>query len=350
MARVEIFKMKHRIIKYLAHYDKGKVLAFEAAMPESNQLNQTILKQQFDKVNLHEQLHLWPWHTSEIRDLFNWMQDYNQGKPKIEFTGFDMQQYNGAIATLKQAFSTDSSIQKDLDAFDKLLFSIEAASVKKNGVMVLTPEKTQDTQRHIARLQMAIQKSNVNKTTKEWLIQNTRIIEQYLDKSDETRERYMAENLLWLSDQNPHSKIIAWAHNSHVAKTYKRMGQYMHHKRTGAYVADAIQQKYVAIGFAFYDGSFTNTGPKGITTYPAETAFPGTYEYFLNQIDEPIFILDLKKVKIDKPVELDWLLSTLPFRVVGAGTLANEFDDQNIANDFDYLIFIKTSKGSHFLN
>jgi len=346
----EIFKMKHRIIKYLAQQDKGTLLAFEATMPESDQLNQIILKQQLDKVNLHEQLHLWPWHTSEIRDLFKWMQDYNQGKPKIEFTGFDMQHYNGAIAILKQVFSTDSSIQKDLDAFDKLLSSIEAAYVTKNGVMALTPEQAQDTQRYIEGLQTAIQKSNLNKTTKEILFQNTRIISQYLDKSDETRERYMAENLLWLSIQNPDSKVIAWAHNSHVAKTYKRIGQYMHYKRTGAYVADAIQQKYVAIGFAFYDGLFTNTGPKGITSYPAEIAFPGTYEYFLNQIDEPIFILDLKKIKIDKPAELNWLLSTLSFRVVGAGPLNSQFDDQNIANDFDYLIFIKTSTGSHFLN
>jgi erythromycin esterase len=346
----EIFKMKHRIIKYLAQHDKVNLLAFEAAMPESNQLNQAILKQQFEKVNIHEQLHLFPWHTSEIRNLFNWMQNYNQGKPKIEFAGFDMQHYNGAITELKQAFAADSAIQKDLNTFEQLLFSIQAEYVKKNGVMALTPEQTQDTQRHIKRIQTASQESNVNKTTKEWVMQNTKIITQYLDKSDETRERYMAENLLWLSNQNPDSKIIAWAHNSHVAKTYKKIGQYMHYKRTGAYMADAIQKKYVAIGFAFYDGSFTNTGPKGITSYPAQTSFTGTYEHFLNQINEPIFILDLKKIKADKPVELNWLLSTLPFRVVGAGTLRYEFDDQNIANDFDYLIFIKTSTGSHFLN
>lgn len=90
--------------------------------------------------------------------------------------------------------------------------------------------------------------------------------------------------------------------------------------------------------------------PNDIKPFPAVTAFPETYEHFLNQMDEPSFILDLKKIKADKPVELDWLLSTLPFRIVGANKQDIEFQDTNIADAFDYLIFIKTSTNSHLLD
>ncbi|AIM37057.1 hypothetical protein KO02_10385 [Sphingobacterium sp. ML3W] len=354
----EIFKMKHRIIKYLTQYDNFNMLAFEANMPESNTLNKAIMNQQFDQINLMKTLYFWTWHTTEIRNLLNWVQDFNQGKPKIEFAGFDMQFYKGAIEEVKKALQTNTDIQKDLYEFEYFISTIAYQYANQNGKVSLPDEQIHRTTQLHTQLKTVIQKSDKTGTEKDWLLQNMRILEQYVDQKigdgnpEEKRDRYMAENLLWLMDHHPDPRIIAWAHNGHISKSNKTIdkGFFDSPMKMGGYIADAFPDKSLSIGFTFYDGSYTAMDPNDIKPFPAETAFPGTYEHFLNQMDEPIFILDLKKVKADKPVELDWLLSTLPFRIVGADKQANEFRDTNIADAFDYLIFIKTSTNSHFLN
>ncbi|MFD2904691.1 erythromycin esterase family protein [Sphingobacterium anhuiense] len=354
----EIFKLKHRIIKYLAQQEKFNVLAFEANMPESAEVNKAILKKQFDQINLIEKLHLWPWHTTEVRNLLNWMQDYNQGQPKIEFAGFDMQNYNKAMETIKQALQSNVDIQKDLYEFEYFLSNIAYQYVYEKGKVSLTDEQIHRIAELNTSLKTMIQKSNSNATDKDWLIQNLRIIEQYLDQKigvgnrEEKRDRQMAENMLWLSAHRPDSRIIAWAHNGHISKSHINLDKsFLDSPRgMGSYLADSISDKSISVGFTFYDGSYTAGGPQDLSTYAAETAFPGTYEYFFNQVNEPIFILDLKKVKAEKPTELNWLLSTLPFRTVGAEKRKHEFRDTNIIDAFDYLIFIKTSTNSHLLD
>lgn len=354
----EIFKMKHRIIKYLAQHDTFNMLAFEANMPESNTLNKAILNQQFDQINLMKTLYFWTWHTTEIRNLLNWMQDFNQGKPKIEFAGFDMQFYKGAIEEIKKALQTNTEIQKDLYEFEYFISTIAYQYANQNGKVHLPDEQIHRTTQLHKQVKTAIQKSDKTGTEKDWLLQNMRILEQYVDQKigdgnpEEKRDRYMAENLLWLLDHRPDPRIIVWAHNGHISKSNKTIDKRFIDSpmKMGGYIADAIPDKSLTIGFTFYEGSYTAMDPNDIKPFPAETAFPGTYEHFLNQIDEPIFILDLKKVKVDKPVELDWLLSTLPFRIVGANKQDIEFRDTNIADAFDYLIFIKTSTSSHLLD
>ncbi|MEN5088577.1 erythromycin esterase family protein [Sphingobacterium faecium] len=354
----EIFKMKHRIIKYLSQHDTFNMLAFEANMPESNTLNKAILDQQFDQVNLIKTLYLWPWHTTEIRNLLNWVQDFNQGKPKIEFAGFDMQFYKGAIEEVKKALQTNTDIQKDLYEFEYFISTIAYQYINQKGKVSLPVEQMHRTTQLHTQVKTAIQKSDKTGTEKDWLLQNMRILEQYVDHKigdgnpEEKRDRYMAENLLWLLDNRPDPKIIVWAHNGHISKSNKTIdkGFIDSQMRMGGYIADSIPGKSLAIGFTFYDGSYTAMDPNDIKPFPAVTAFPGTYEHFLNQMDEPSFILDLKKIKANKPVELDWLLSTLPFRIVGANKQDIEFQDTNIADAFDYLIFIKTSTNSHLLD
>lgn len=354
----EIFKMKHRIIKYLTQYDNFNMLAFEANMPESNTLNKAILNQQFDQINLMKTLYFWTWHTTEIRNLLNWMQDFNQGKPKIEFAGFDMQFYKGAIEEVKKALQTNTEIQKDLYEFEYFISTIAYQYANQNGKVSLPDEQIHRTTQLHTQIKTVIQKSNKAVTEKDWLLQNMRILEQYVDHKigdgnpEEKRDRYMAENLLWLLDNRPDPRIIVWAHNGHISKSNKTIdkGFIDSPMRMGGYIADSIPGKSLAIGFTFYDGSYTAMDPNDIKPFPAVTAFPGTYEHFLNQMDEPIFILDLKKIKADKPVELDWLLSTLPFRTIGGNKQDIEFRDTNIADAFDYLIFIKTSTSSHLLD
>jgi len=119
----------------------------------------------------------------------------------------------------------------------------------------------------------------------------------------------------------------------------------------GFYLEQKLSDNYTTFGFTFFDGSFTAVGNNGLTSYDAIQAYAGTLEYILNQINEPIFILDLKKVKLDNNKNIEWLMKRLAYRSVdGIGGSQYEFQSRKITDDFDYLIFIKTSSPSHLLS
>ena len=151
----------------------------------------------------------------------------------------------------------------------------------------------------------------------------------------------MADNFIWIKDHNPDSKLVIWAHNGHIMKTDNMQGFHL---------AQKLGDDYTTFGFAFSEGSYTAAGNKGLTSYDAVKAYPGTLEYLLNQLNEPIFILDLKKIKSDKHKDTEWLLGQLEYRQVGAvGGNPIQFSERKISDDFDYLIFIKISSPSTLL-
>jgi len=194
----------------------------------------------------------------------------------------------------------------------------------------------------ISFIKNRIEASSLQAVKKAWLLQNIIINQQYLGMNNGLwRDKCMADNFLWIKDQNTKSKFVIWAHNGHIMRTNQMMGDHL---------AQKLGSDYITFGFAFFNGSFTAAGSKGLTSYDAVHAYPGTMEYLLEQLKEPIFILDLKKIKEDNHKELQWLTGQIEYRRVGAmGGMSIEFYEGKIINDFDYLIFIKTSSPSTLL-
>jgi erythromycin esterase len=324
----EIFKMKHRIIKYLAENDGFDLFSIEANMPESYKLNEYIIEGKGDPTDLIKGMYFWTWRTQEVLNMVEWMRNHNKSENKIYFTGFDMQFYFGAIQELSEAFKNDSEIQEVIKELKSKLDELKYVSQENKS-------KLDD---QLNRLHDFISKSDYPSSKKNWLFQNIRIIEQYLENS--SRDKYMAENLLWIKSQNPDSKIIVWAHNGHIKKTGTSMGKYL---------SDSLKNNYLTIGFTFYKGNYTAVGTNGLTNYLAQEAYPGTYEYYFNAINEPIFLLDLRQVKNQKSLSSKWLLGQLSFRTVGAMKTYYEFYDTDLTADFDLVIFINESTNSKLL-
>jgi erythromycin esterase len=60
--------------------------------------------------------------------------------------------------------------------------------------------------------------------------------------------------------------------------------------------------------------------------------------------------VDLKAIKKDGNKLGHWILEDILFRKTGSGTEKNEFKKTNVADSFDYLIFINKSTNSKLLN
>ena len=321
----EIFKMKNRIIQYLAENNGFDIFSIEASMPEAYKLNDYTIRGEGDPRKLIAGMYFWTWRTEEVLNMVEWMLRFNEPNQRILFTGFDMQFYSGAINELYNAFKGDMEVEAVIADLKKKLD-------EDAGINEVDPQ--------LLFLQNSIKTSSFQPSEQAWLLQNIVIIRQYLlPYRGAMRDKCMAENFMWIYEHNPNSKFITWAHNIHVMKTDNSQGYHLSQK---------LGNDYKTFGFTFYDGSYIANGSRGVTSYEAVTAYPGTLEYLLNQLNEPIFILDLKKIKSDNHKETQWLMDYLPYREADelGDRKISEFVYRKIVDDFDYLIFIKRSSPS----
>jgi len=338
----EIYKMKNRIIQYLSANNGFDIFSIEANMPESYKLNDYTVRGEGDPKKLIAGMYFWTWRTEEVLNMVEWMRRFNQPNQRITFSGFDMQFFDGAINELLDAFKGNEEAENKIAELKKKLDEIKTRSQQNRGMIAPSYNEVKEIDSILTFVQNSIETSSVQASQKEWLQQNIVVIQQYLGMNTPLwRDKCMADNFLWIKKHNPNSKLIIWAHNAHIMKTNQMMGNHL---------AQKLGADYVNFGFAFFDGNFTAVGSKGLTTYEAVQAYPETLEYLLEQLKEPIYILDLKKIKSVNDKDVEWIKERLPYRRVGAmGGIPNEFSEGIITDDFDYLIFIRTSTPSTLL-
>lgn len=84
----EIYRMKDRIVRYLAENAGFDLFTIEANLPESFRLNDYTVDGKGDPKQMLRNLYVWPWRTEELLGLVEWMKTYNASTAKIEFTGW----------------------------------------------------------------------------------------------------------------------------------------------------------------------------------------------------------------------------------------------------------------------
>jgi erythromycin esterase len=269
----EFFQMKQRLFKFFVEHFNHKVLAFEMDYSEALIFEEYI---QTGKGNLTElmknKLDFWTWCTSEIRDLFEWMKEYNIGKKpqdRLHLFGIDCQTFDYNVPELMNRIALIDSVMKN------------------DITKVLNPKPT-DINISQAKAIGSILKSNKGKmllkiSTNEYdEIEHISdiIIQTVKSKNDSTyegslRDQFMAENTIWLSKRTKHP-ISIWAHNDHIKKGDKATEEAF---SMGFYIDYRQKESYKNIGFSFAEGSVTaynqannsleyiNVSPKIKTTF-----------------------------------------------------------------------------------
>ncbi len=98
----EFFQLKHRMLEFLATDMGFTIFSIEANMPEAYRLNDFVLNGTGDPAKLLKGMYFWTWDTQEVLDMILWMREFNKsGKGRVEFTGFDMQTPDVAMANVR---------------------------------------------------------------------------------------------------------------------------------------------------------------------------------------------------------------------------------------------------------
>jgi erythromycin esterase-like protein len=118
-----------------------------------------------------------------------------------------------------------------------------------------------------------------------------------IDYQGERRDFRMAQNTLTLLDRlDPGSRVVLWAHNTHVSSGPGWMGSYL---------KSALHNQIYLTGFEFHHGRFTSN-LNWVRTYEAEPADDGYYAAALQRIGAPILFLDFRTMEDDPAVDA-WL-------------------------------------------
>ncbi len=343
----EFFQMKHRVFKYLVEEHGFKVFAFEADFAECIYFDNYIKTGEGNLEQLmREKMYFWTWRTEEVRDLLEWMKNYNVGKSPDEmlhFIGVDSQtalHSPGLITEYLEWMAPDllveaapwlaEPIKAGYEYFDTLMDRLDARAAAGN---LGGTKRDYDITRQLIRVlsQTCERKAN--------------------DSDPAIRDKFMGENTLWIREFLGHDiKIAAWAHNGHISKT-----GYGDLKNQGMYISEALGDGYKTVGFGFSTGEFTALSEADdylMTTCIMERQPElESYNKVFHEAKYENFIFNFSDAVAGSKLD-DWIHSEHTFFFLGAVFTkpgSEHYYPLILADHFDTLIYFDVSTASRIL-
>ena len=212
----EFFTLKHRLVRFLATEMGFTIFSIEANMPEAYRLNDYVLTGEGDPKELLRGMYFWTWDTQEVLDMILWMREYNaSGAGVMQFTGFDMQTPTVAMAEARAFVERHDPAY--LGELDEAYAAVAAAYETRPGRYSHSPrvaewrEAAAGVLEHLARDPQVYPEATPAELA--WARQNARVVLQGAEDlgGEVTRDESMAENVVWILEENPGAKIVLWA-------------------------------------------------------------------------------------------------------------------------------------------
>jgi erythromycin esterase len=312
----EFSRMKHRIFEFLVERMGFTVFAIEANLPEAFAVNDYILTGKGDPKAALQGLYFWTSNTTEVLDLIEWMRRWNadpRHTKKLKFYGVDMQFTTVAARNVIAALPAGDPAR---DALQPLSFKRRpSADAKQTLERIIPTLKDEVVRRNAIVLRQAL----------------------LIPTSVAVRDEAMAENLLWIRQQEPGAKIALWAHNGHIGRSSP------FYPTLGSHLTRALSADYVAVCLASGDGSFRardfDDPRRPIRTFKVSIGKRGTLDGELARHGPPIFLLDARTAPPS-------LRNGMKVRFIGAGFSDTTALRDYKQDDFDLIVFIRHTTAS----
>jgi len=231
----EFYKMRSRITRELVVRKEFNTIAIEADWPDAFHVNQYI-KQRPPKgipERPFTRFPTWVWQNKEVLEIIEWLRNHNEERPNaaVGIYGLDLYSLYHSIEAVilylekcdlqaagvaRRRYACLAPWEKNLSAYSRAAISGKYRSCENEVVSML---------QELLKQRFTYERENGEDFLD--LIQNAKVIanaEQYYRMmyyssrgSWNLRDQHMFEVLkLLLEEHQPDSKVIVWAHNSHV--------------------------------------------------------------------------------------------------------------------------------------
>ncbi len=362
----EFFHLKHKIFRWLVEEHGATVFAIESDIAEGYFLDQYVQTGEGDLESMMlERMHYWTWYTEEVRDLIQWMADYNAANPDAEplrYIGIDCQTVGmqpEAMMELINVASPELSEQVeaaisplDVGMYEAWPFYQEMPQQEYDQIraQLLDLQATLAANRDELVAGATLQDYHMLMYLLKSLIDGHRSTFDDFNVPDlqprsEARERCMADNVQLIEDlAGPGVRVGLWAHNGHVAATPYFQGW----PTMGSHLREELGNEYQVIGFSFSHGDFMaqRSGVGLLQQSIPLPPLPGSITELLHAADSEQYILDVGGIPGSQL--LDWLRESQLFLFVGsvfdpAHDIQNYYYDVTLSPMFDAIIHIDES-------
>lgn len=319
----EFYRHRAQITKRLITEKGFNAVAVEADWPDAYRVNTFVRgagedEDAVEALSGFQRFPAWMWRNADVLDFIGWLRNYNErhASRKAGFYGLDL-------------YSLHASIRAVLDYLDKVDPDAAKRARYRYGCFEQFGE---DTQAYSYATGFGLSKSCEDEALEQWLElrkraadlstrdgrvmrdafffaeQNARLVknaEQYYRSmfhervsSWNLRDTHMADTLHELMQHlgPKDSKVVIWAHNSHLGDARAtEMGE-QGELNLGQLVRQRYGKESVAVGFSTYTGTVTAASE---WDGPAERkqvrpALPDSYEALFHQVGIPNFLLRLR--------------------------------------------------------
>jgi erythromycin esterase len=330
----EFFHLRHKILRWLVEEHGMTVFAIESSVSEGVYLDRYVQSGEGDlEAIMLEHMQYWAWYTEEMRDLIQWMADYNAANPEVPLRYFGVD-----CGPLGQ--QSDLIIEYLAEAAPELVGDAEVAVGQHrsgageayNRYQEMSPEEHESIHAELAFFRSLLideKPALVNGSSLAefrlalYLLDNLVAGHQYYfnlfnEESSEARaifrDRCMADNVIRLEELLEEGVRVAyWGHNFHIAAS-------MFEDRipfAGHNLRQDLGSDYRAIGFSFSHGELIAMGNTGLVVH--EVTLPpreGSVAELFHAASENRFLLDLGALPASEL--LDWLREPQYTRTVGS--------------------------------
>jgi erythromycin esterase len=355
------------ITRYLCEEKGFAVICLENSYGWTLQLNKYIQTGEGNLDTLMKQNLLGMWQNEEIKELLQWMQQFNKThKHKIQVAGIDHSETTTNARILQSTLNRLNS--PALNALLDTLFTrasfMDAAYADMNAAKQIykwkdildNAIKAYELTRHIkAALDSMIPTVHSRLTEGEVKTIYTTLYNSELayyslyrpvkEQKEASRDEAMANMVKRISGDQHNAKVVVWAHNAHLAKQ-SIFGDDANGGGTGKYLLEYYPGNYFALGTGTAGGTFSSTTDRFIVSTSRfksnalSNAITGSWEQVMQSVNNKTVFIDARDKKYQLPA--------LPLRFTGYGKSSNkDFIISRINKLFDGFIFIPITQATH---
>lgn len=333
----ELYAAKQSIVPQLVAHG-FRVIAFEASYSEYKALDEYVLHGTGDPAAALDLAPYWFWDTNEILDLVEWARAQNAAglTPPIRIAGVDATsprvtaaEVVAYLALVDPAYATEVA-----DIYHCIRDGYTGTNRCRTAIATVRPAMA-------AKRDAYVLVSSVEEY--EEMLYAARIVEQgerVLVAHRYEKDPPMAENVLRFVNRG--EKVILLGHNEHWGRVAYQLEKVESIPSAGAYLADALGDRYFVLGSVILDGTFHavqyEPGVRSgeIRTHTMIAPSHDDYGLMFSQADRPSMIVPLRG-----PLPA-WLAGTHRMRFAGS-TVPMLDVPADFGAKFDAVLYVRTS-------
>ena len=352
----ESIQMKHRMFEFFVEEMGYRVLGIEADFGTVQVVNDYILNGRGNATDAFKGVNYNEWYTRDILDMVEWMRKYNEEsnhKTKVKLYGITSgEPYESKKKILNYLKKTDENIFKEFDSKLKNLLVLHELDNDKANIEQLKNIFNENKNKFIEK---------TSKDEFEIVAQCLEIIRQKIEHNIKVRvtdlagaqnleEKNVADNVKWILDYESefgNDKVLLWSYNSRVNKS---IGQYT---SMGEQLKNLFDDKYYAIAFDFYQGTFMAIPTDGgqFRKFSVEKSREDSIAGVFEKTGVPLSFMDFKSASQDSNMK-KWLseVQKVHSYYVYDGVEEHLYINDIPMQSYDGLIYIKETSTSKEIN